>query len=81
MMKQEDAQKAILNEWLKLPETERRTEKQVVSFTIKIMKDRPDITNFKCSGDRYQIIKGFLFLYLSNSDIQFSKSKIKKPQK
>jgi hypothetical protein len=81
MMKQEDAKKAILNEWLKLPETERRTEKQVVSFTIKIMKDRPDIINFKCSGDHYQVIKCFLCHYISNSDIQFSKSKIKKPQK
>jgi hypothetical protein len=64
-MKQEEAKKAILNEWLKLPETERRTEKQVVSFTIKIIKDRPGITNFKCSGDRYQVIKGFLCHYLS----------------
>jgi hypothetical protein len=65
MMKREDAKKAILDEWLRLPESQRRTEKQVVSFTIKLMKDRPYITTFKCSGDRYQVIKGFLYHCLS----------------
>jgi hypothetical protein len=64
-MKQEDTKKAILSKWFKLPETERRTGKQVIAFTLKLMKDHPDITNFKCSGSHYQVINGFLSPCLS----------------
>ena len=68
MIKQNDAKKAILMEWYKLPEKERETEHQAAVFALKMIKERPDITNFRFRGDHYQIIKGWLCNYLSIPD-------------
>ena len=59
-MKKEDALQAILHEWLKLPESERDAENKAATFALCIMQDRPDLTNFRANGDKYQHIKGFL---------------------
>jgi hypothetical protein len=60
-MKQEDAKAAIIREWMALSFNERQTESQAASFAMQI-KDR---YAFKCSGDRYQVIKGWLQRHLS----------------
>jgi hypothetical protein len=66
-MKKEQALQEILSEWFKLPESERDTEKKAVSFAFRMLKERPDLTSFRASGDKYQIIKGFLCRYLARN--------------
>ena len=63
-MKKEEALQAILREWEKQPESERQTENQAALFALGIMQDRPDLTKFRATGDRYQHIKGFLCRHL-----------------
>jgi hypothetical protein len=62
-MKQEDARAAVIREWMGLPFNERQTESQAALFAMQ-MKDR---YVFKCSGDRYQVIKGWLQRHLSTT--------------
>ena len=62
-MKKEEALQAILSEWFKQPESERNTEDKAVKFAFRILKERPDLTSFRASGDKYQIIIGFLCRY------------------
>ena len=57
-MKQDEAKALVIREWSTLPVSQRKTESQAASFAMAI-KDRYD---FKCSGDRYQVIKGWLRL-------------------
>jgi hypothetical protein len=66
-MKKDDALQAILILWFQLPSAERETESQAVTFTFKVMNERPDLTSFKASGDKYQVIKGFLCRHLSRA--------------
>jgi hypothetical protein len=58
MVKKEGALRAILSEWRRLPESERQTERQLAAFAMG-MANNPDYF-FKCSGDRYQHIMGYL---------------------
>ena len=55
-MKKDDALHLILSEWLALPEADRKTDEQATRFALKITENYP----FKSSGDRYQVIHGFL---------------------
>jgi hypothetical protein len=57
-MKKEDALQAILAAWRSLPEGERQTESQLVAFAMKTAHD-PEYS-FRCSGDRYQHVMGYL---------------------
>ena len=58
-MKQSEAKSQITSLWLSLPEKS-RTESEVDKFAIKILKERPDLTSFRCVRDRRQIIKDWL---------------------
>jgi hypothetical protein len=58
-MKQKEAKAQITSLWLSLPE-ESRTESEAAKFAIKILKERPDLTSFRCIDDRYKIIKAWL---------------------
>jgi hypothetical protein len=55
-MKKDDAKAAILREWEALPEVERMNDAQIVVFAMKMSRKYP----FRCSGDRYQHIMGWL---------------------
>jgi hypothetical protein len=62
-MKQSEAKSQITSLWLSLPE-ESRTESEVDKFAIKILKERPDLTSFRCVRDRRQIIKDWLIQHI-----------------
>jgi hypothetical protein len=61
-MRQEDAKRAILDVWHQEPK-EHRTDSDAVIFTIRIMKERPDLMAFKCTEDPYQVIHRWLLPY------------------
>jgi hypothetical protein len=52
----DEARELIIDKWLALPPDERATERQAAWFAMAI-KDR---YRFRSSGDRYQVIKGWL---------------------
>jgi hypothetical protein len=62
-MKQEEARPAILAEWRRWWPT---TGKSVpggldgLSFFSHLQKDRPDLLSFRGSGDKWQIVHGWL---------------------
>ena len=62
-MKQSEAKSQIIRLWLSRPE-ESRNENETAKFAWKILKERPDLTSFRCVGDRYQIIKSWLMQQL-----------------
>ena len=62
-MKQEEALRAILAEWRRLPESERKTEAQLVAFAMG-MANNPDYS-FRCSGERYQHVMGYMSRHTS----------------
>jgi hypothetical protein len=62
-MKQSEAKSQITSLWLSLPE-ESRTESEAAKFAIKILKERPDLTSFRCVDDRYKIIKAWLMQHI-----------------
>ena len=55
-MKQEEAKRLILHDWRSLPREERNTELQAAEFALRIMDRYP----FRCRGDRYQVVKGWV---------------------
>jgi hypothetical protein len=55
-MKQEEAKQLILHEWLSLPREERRTDRQAAEFAMRVKDQYP----FRCSGDHYQVVKGWV---------------------
>ena len=55
-MKQEDAKEAILREFHKLPESKRNSGADRVEFAMEMIQKY----RFKCSGDPYEAIKGWL---------------------
>jgi len=57
-MKKEDALRAILAAWRRLPEAERQTKSQQAAFAMKMAND-PEYP-FRCTGDRYQHVMGHL---------------------
>ena len=57
-MKQAEAKALIIQEWSILSESQRETDSQAAAFAMAI-KDK---YHFRCSGDRYQVIKGWLRL-------------------
>jgi hypothetical protein len=62
-MKQSEAKSQITNLWLSRPE-ESRTESEAAKFALKILKERPDLTSFRCVNDRYKIIKAWLMQHI-----------------
>ena len=58
-IKQSEAKSQIIKLWLSLPE-ESRNDKETDKFALKILKERPDLTSFRCVRDRRQIIKDWL---------------------
>jgi len=62
-MKQSEAKSQITSLWLSLPE-ESRTESEAAKFAMKILKERPDLTSFRCVDDRYKIIKAWLMQHM-----------------
>jgi hypothetical protein len=57
-LKQEEALRAILAEWRRLPAAERQREGQLAAFAMG-MAHNPAY-EFRCSGDRYQHIMGYM---------------------
>jgi hypothetical protein len=55
-MTQDEAKAEILRAWRALPADERRTDHQAAAFAMKLAGEY----RFRCSGDRYQVIKGWL---------------------
>ncbi|MGH9633149.1 MAG: hypothetical protein ACRD7E_33010 [Bryobacteraceae bacterium] len=62
-MKKEDALRAILTEWRRLPETERQTESQLFAFAMRMANDSN--YNFQSRSDRYQDIMGYMTRHTS----------------
>jgi hypothetical protein len=62
-MKQSEAKSQITSLWLSLPE-ESRNEIEAAKFALKILKERPDLTSFRCVDDRYKIIKAWLMQHI-----------------
>jgi hypothetical protein len=62
-MKQSEAKVQITSLWLSHPE-ESRTEEEAAKFALKILKERPDLTSFRCVDDRYKIIKAWLMRHV-----------------
>lgn len=56
IMKQEEARRLILQEWRNLPPDERQTERRAAEFAMRIKDQYP----FRCRGDRYQVVKGWV---------------------
>ena len=48
--------RAIIREWMTLPQGERRTAQQAAAFAATTATTHP----FRCSRDRYQTIMGWL---------------------
>ncbi len=63
MIKKEEAQSIVVREWLQLPE-EKRSDEEATIFAIKIA-NRQDLL-FRTTGDRYQVVKGWLNRYTNN---------------
>jgi hypothetical protein len=59
-VKKEESLQAILDEWRRLPEAE-KTENHAAGFAMQMANEY----QFRCSGDRYQVIMGFLSRHLS----------------
>lgn len=57
MLTQEMARRRIEAEWHALPPERRADDAEFVIFAMQ-MKDKHA---FRCSGDRYQVVKGWLF--------------------
>ena len=62
-IKQSEAKSQITSLWLSLPE-ESRTESEAAKFALKILRERPDLTSFRCVDDRYKIIKAWLMQHI-----------------
>ena len=62
-IKQSEAKFQITSLWLSLPE-ESRTENETAKFAIKILRERPDLTSFRCVDDRFKIIKAWLMQHI-----------------
>jgi hypothetical protein len=57
-MKKEEALQSILAKWKRRPESERKSEGQLVAFALE-MANNSDYF-FQCAGDRYQDIMAFM---------------------
>jgi hypothetical protein len=57
-MRKEEALRAIYNEWLRRPESERQSEGQLAAFAMSMAND--PLYAFRYSGDRYQAVMGHL---------------------
>lgn len=55
-MLKEDAKAAALKAWRALPAERRQSEQDAAMFAMRIKDDY----RFRCSGDRYQVVKGWL---------------------
>jgi hypothetical protein len=62
-MKKQDALASILATWWRLPPSQRETEAQLTAFAMRMARD-PGYA-FKCSGDRYQHVMGYLSSHTS----------------
>jgi hypothetical protein len=60
-MTRDEAMLLILREWYALPESERETEHHAAVFALKIQGRY----SFRSSGDKYQMIMGWLRTRLS----------------
>jgi hypothetical protein len=63
-VRQEEAKQLILAKWRELPELERSTEAQAAAFAMRDLRHHAASCQFEFAGDKYQIIKSWLFRYL-----------------
>jgi len=59
-MEKDEAEKRIVSEWLELAAEERATEHQATVFALK----KSQQYTFRCKGDRYQSIMGWLSTHI-----------------
>ena len=59
-MTQEEARRLIIAKWRRLPKEQRQTENDAAAFAMKCTYDET-VNGFRCSGDKYQRIEGWLF--------------------
>lgn len=59
MKKRADVEPLIVQEWLKRPDKE-RTENDVLVFYGYLRSHRPELLDFRASGDKYQTLQSIL---------------------
>jgi len=59
MVKRSELEPLIVQEWLRRPDGQ-RTMKDVLAFHGYLTRERPDLLNFRSSGDKYQVLKSIL---------------------
>lgn len=68
-MAQLNAQKRIIEEWLRLPETRRRHATDAVAFAFRILQDQPDLLS-ELNDAGHELILDWLTPHLSNERIR-----------
>lgn len=61
-MTQEEAKKLIIKEWLDRPASE-RTANLVLAFYGELEQTKKHLLKFRCPGDKYQRLQGWLKPY------------------
>jgi hypothetical protein len=64
MQRRADLEPLIIQEWLKRP-SEQRTVTDVLIFYGQLSQKRPDLLNFRCSGDKYQVLHSILTKHIT----------------
>lgn len=59
MAKLSDIEREVRAEWRKRPD-DKKTGHDVYVFFNELCKDRPELLDFKCAGDKYQRFHAFL---------------------
>jgi hypothetical protein len=60
-MKKEEAKRLVLRKWRSWgDETAKRSALAPLDFYEHLKSEHPDLLCFKCSGDRYQVIAGWV---------------------
>ena len=62
-IKQADAKQAIRQLWFKR-DKDKRTLFDILAFYIELEKEQSELLHFKCSGDKYQAVRGWLEPYI-----------------
>lgn len=59
MVKRAKLEPLIIQEWMKLPERD-RIEDNILQFYTELSQSSPHLLAFRCSGDKYQMLKSIL---------------------
>jgi hypothetical protein len=59
-MNKDEAKRLLQQEWRKLPLEKRRDTTACMPWYFNIKKTRPDLLSFRCQGDQWQVISGWI---------------------